>query len=85
MTIHNGKDIKISRLCVCKKRGLVSVMDMHYLIAEKSKNVKHFVERHELAMFEVNRMFDIMNKEGLKARFLNNWLMKGRRIYIGVK
>ena len=85
MTIYDGDNIKISRLCICKKRGLVSVMDMHYLIAEKNKNVKHFIERHELAMFEINRVLDIMNKEGLKARFLNNGLMKGRGIYIGVK
>lgn len=85
MTIYDGEDIKISRLCVCKKRGIVSIMDMHYLIAEKNKTVRHFVELHELAMFEVDNMFDIMKKHGLKAKFLKNGLMKNRGIYIGVK
>jgi len=85
MTIYDGKNIKISRLCVCKKRGILSVMDMHYLVAERNKQIKHFVERHELAMFEVNKMLEIMNKHQLKATFLKKGLMKDRGIYIGVK
>ncbi len=85
MTIHDGKDIKIARLCVCKKRGILSVMDMHYLIAEKNQTMKHFIERHELAMFDVDKVLSIMEKNSLKAQFLNNGLMKDRGLYIGVK
>ena len=61
MTTYDGEDIKISRLCVCKKRGILSVMDMHYLIAKQNKQVTHFVERHEIAMFEMNKILEIMN------------------------
>lgn len=43
-----AKNIKIARLCVCKKRGILSVMDMHYLLAEKNKEVINFTERHEI-------------------------------------
>lgn len=63
MTTYDGDDIKIARLCVSKKRGILSVMDMHYLIAEKDKTMKHFVERHELAMFEIDKMLNIMKKK----------------------
>lgn len=85
MTTYDGENIKIARLCVCKKRGILSVMDMHYLIAEKNKNMKQFVERHELAMFDVEKFLNIMKKNGLKANFLKNGLMKDRGLYIGVK
>lgn len=85
MTTYDGENIKIARLCVCKKRGVLSVMDMHYLIAEKDKNMKQFVERHELAMFDVDKFLKIMKKHGLKANFLKNGLMRDRGLYIGVK
>ena len=85
MTSYDGDDIKISRLCVAKKRGIISIMDMHYLIAEKNKNIKHFIEHHELGMFDIEKTISIMNASGLKAKFLKNGLMKGRGLYIGVK
>ncbi len=44
MTTYDGEEIKIARLCVSQKRGILSVMDMHYLIAEKNQKMKHFVE-----------------------------------------
>ncbi|OGT37556.1 MAG: hypothetical protein A3F11_02760 [Gammaproteobacteria bacterium RIFCSPHIGHO2_12_FULL_37_14] len=85
MTTYDGDDIKIARLSICKKRGILSVMDMHYLIAERDKKMTHFIERHELAMFDINKMLGVMKKNGLKAKFLKNGLMKERGIYIGVK
>lgn len=85
MATYDGDDVKIARLCVAKKRGIVSVLDMHYLIAERDKKTKHFVEHHELAMFEIDRVLDIMNKHGLRAHFLKNGLRKDRGLYIGIK
>lgn len=85
MTTYDGNDIKIARLCVSKKRGILSVMDMHYLISEKNQKVQHFVDRHELAMFDINRVLEIMKKNGIKANFLKNGLMTGRGLYIGIK
>lgn len=37
MTTFDGEDVKIARLRVSKIEGNISVMDMHYLIAEKNK------------------------------------------------
>ncbi len=85
MTTYDGEGIKIARLCVCQKRGILSVMDMYYLIAEKKQKMKHFVERHELAMFDVDRVLSIMKKQGLRAKFLKHGLMKDRGLYIGIK
>ena len=58
---------------------------MHYLVAEKNKNVKHFVDRHEVGLFEIGKTLRLMKEAGFKAKFLKSGLMKDRGIYIGIK
>jgi hypothetical protein len=65
--------------------GDVSVMDMHYLIAERGEKVKHFVDRHELGLFEIDKTLEIMRTVGFKAWYLPDGLMKNRGLYIGKK
>jgi ubiquinone/menaquinone biosynthesis C-methylase UbiE len=85
MSTYDGKDIKIARLNVSELRGNVSVMDMHYLIAEKDKGVKHFVDRHGLGLFETAETLRIMKAAGLQSRFLKHGLMRERGMFAGVK
>jgi hypothetical protein len=58
---------------------------MHYLIAERNKAVTHHVDRHELGLFGRRETLDHMQQAGLRARFLEQGLMRGRGLYIGVK
>jgi len=85
MTTYDGEDVKIARLNVSEIRGDVSVMDMHYLIAERDRGVKHYVDRHELGLFEVDETLRIMEEAGLESRFMAEGLMPGRGLYIGIK
>jgi ubiquinone/menaquinone biosynthesis C-methylase UbiE len=85
MSTYDGKDIKIARLNVSEIRGNLSVMDMHYLIAEKDKGVKCFVDRHELGLFEVDETLRIMKAVGLQSKFLKHGLAQGRGMFIGIK
>lgn len=85
MTTYDGKETKIARLGVSRKHGDVSVMDMHYLVAEKDKEVKYFADRHELAMFDINIFLKLMKEAGMESRFIKNGLMPKRGLYIGVK
>ena len=85
MTTYESKDLKIARLAVSKVKGNVSEMDMHYLIAERNKEVKHFVDRHTLGLFDIDKTLQFMKQAGLKAKFLKNGLMKDRGLFIGVK
>jgi len=85
MTTYDGEDLKIARLNVSEIDGDVSVMDMHYLIAERDKGVKHYVDRHELGLFEVDETLRIMEEAGLESRFMDEGLMPGRGLYIGIK
>jgi len=85
MTTYGDDHIKIARLDVSKARGNVSILGMHYLVAEKDRTVKHFVDRHELTMFGPQQILRFMRQAGLRAKFIRNGLMKGRGLYIGVK
>ena len=85
MTTYEGEAIKIARLNSSKIEGDLSIMEMHYLIAEKDKDVIHFVDTHELGLFDTNKTLDFMEKADLKAEFLKDGLMEGRGLFIGVK
>ena len=85
MTVYEDDDLKIARVNVSEIDGDVSVMDMHYLIAERGKKVKHFVDRHELGLFEVDKTLEIMKGVGFDALYLPDGLMENRGLYIGKK
>lgn len=85
MHTYSDDDIKIALLSVSKTRGSISVIDMNYLIAERNKSVNHFIEHHELAMFDIDKMLKIMDRCGLKSKFIKNGLMEKRGLCIGVK
>jgi hypothetical protein len=85
METYDGKDIKIARLSVSRARGNLSVIDMHYLIAERDEDVKYFLDRHELGLFEVVETLRIMKKAGLQSKFLKHGLVQKRGMFVGVK
>jgi ubiquinone/menaquinone biosynthesis C-methylase UbiE len=85
MNTYDGRHIKIARLCVSKIKGDFSVQDMHYLVAERGRDVTHFVDRHELGLFEIDETLAIMKEAGFQTKFLKNGLMKDRGLFIGVK
>ena len=85
MTTYDGEYIKIARLNVSRIKDGMSILDFHYLIAEKNKNVKHFVDRHKLGLFDFEKTLKIMKESGLSVVFLKNGLMKDRGLYIAVK
>ncbi len=85
MTTYDGDDVKIARLNTTRVIGDLSIMEMHYLIAEKNEDVKHFVDIHELGLFEHDKTLEIMARANFKSEFLKDGLMKDRGLFIGVK
>lgn len=85
LNTYSDGNIKIARECVSKIRGNISVMDMHYLIAEKDKPIKYFIDRHELGMFEQKKFLEFMKESGLQPKFLKDGFMRDKKIYIGIK
>ena len=85
ITTYDGKDAKIARVNVTKIRQATAVMNMHILIAERGKDAKYFVDRHELGLFGINNTLRIMKAAGLKSKYLKNGLMPGRELFVGIK
>jgi ubiquinone/menaquinone biosynthesis C-methylase UbiE len=83
--VMSNDDVRIARVSVSKARGMLSVMEMHYLVAERGKSVRHYVDRHELAMFEPQRFIRYMTAAGMQTRFLKHGLTRDRGLYVGVK
>ncbi len=84
MTTYDGKDMKIARIGVSGIKGNISILNMHYLIAEKNKGVKYYSDKHELGLFETGKTLKIMKECGLKSKFLKKGLMIDRGIYLGI-
>jgi ubiquinone/menaquinone biosynthesis C-methylase UbiE len=85
ITVYDGKDAKIARINVPKIRQAPAVLNMHILIAERGKDAKYFVDRHELGLFGINNTLRIMKDAGLKSKYLKNGLMPGRELFVGIK
>ncbi len=86
LTVYDGKDVKIARANISKKKGNISILDMHYLIAERDKDVKYFSDRHELGMFKVDKFLKIMKNSGFEVKFIKKGLGQNERgLYLGIK
>ncbi|NHJ33101.1 MAG: class I SAM-dependent methyltransferase [Asgard group archaeon] len=86
MTTYEGENTKIARVNVSElKEDIISYFEMHYLIAERNKPVIHFVDKHELAMFPIDLMKDIMKENGLEVKYLKKGLFDERGLLIGQK
>jgi ubiquinone/menaquinone biosynthesis C-methylase UbiE len=85
ITTYDGKDTKIARVNVTRIRQATAVLNMHILIAERGKDAKYFVDRHELGLFGINNTLRIMKAAGLKSKYLKNGLMPGRELFVGIK
>ena len=85
MTVYQDKDIKIARANVSMAKNGVSILEMHYLIAEKGKDMKHFVSVEELGMFEISKTLQIMKTAGLDAKFVKGRAWDRRGLLVGVK
>ena len=79
-----GDGVKISRHNVSRRRGDLAILDFHYLLSTKS-GVQHFNDLHELALFDTDGFLEILEEAGLRSRFYQNGLMKGRGLYVSVK
>ncbi len=86
-TVHavfiDEPELKIARINTSFVDGRVSFFDLHYLIGTPA-NTEHFVEHHELGLFEQTEMLEAFTAAGLDASYDENGLT-GRGLYIGRK
>jgi ubiquinone/menaquinone biosynthesis C-methylase UbiE len=82
---YEGENLKISRVNSSCIKNNISIIDFHYLIAENNKPVKYTYGRHELGLFDIKKTLEIMKSIGLKTIYIENKLVKGRGLFVGVK
>jgi ubiquinone/menaquinone biosynthesis C-methylase UbiE len=85
LDVYEDDDLKIARGCVSEVDGDVSILYMHYLVVERGKKIKHFVDRHEMGLFDIDRTLEIMRDVGFESWYLRDGLMKDRGLYVGKK
>lgn len=83
MSVLDHDDIKVARLRVPKIRGNICEMNIHLLIAEKDKGVKHAIDHQEVGLFDIRKTLDILQDFGIKAEFQDRILEHG--MFLGVK
>jgi len=93
-TVHaqfvDQPDLKIARMNISEvdgtprpKRGTVSVIDFHYLVATP-EGIEHFTECHELGLFSHDEYLGAFVGSGLEVVYDARGLM-GRGLYIGTR
>lgn len=84
-TVHglylDEPDLKIARINTSTVRGNISVVDLHYLVGTPA-GTGHFVEHHELGLFEREEIEEAFHAAGLDLWFDPGGLT-GRGLYLG--
>ena len=84
-TVHamliDEPELKIARVNTSFSRGRLSYFDLHYLIGTP-QGTEHFVERHELGLFDRDEMTTAFEAAGLEVCYDEEGLT-GRGLYIG--
>jgi ubiquinone/menaquinone biosynthesis C-methylase UbiE len=74
-------DLKIARVNTSFVDGRLSYFDLHYLIGTL-EGTEHFVERHELGLFETEEVLGVLTEAGLDVTYDAEGLT-GRGLFIG--
>jgi len=85
LQVGRAGEVKVARANTSERRGQLSVLRMHYLIAEPGRPVRYAVDVHSMGLFTHNETLRILRESGLRARFLRKGLMRGRGLFVAVK
>ncbi|HET6253440.1 MAG TPA: class I SAM-dependent methyltransferase [Puia sp.] len=84
MLTYDKNDIKVCRMNISESSGNMSIINFHYLVGTPDKGVRHFEERHELAMFSKDEMMKGFTEADFEVSY-NEQGPAGRGLYIGTK
>jgi ubiquinone/menaquinone biosynthesis C-methylase UbiE len=80
-----GPDLRIARMSYSTVRGRVSVLNMHFLIAQKGKGVRYALVTERAGLFDPATTLRLLRAAGLRPRFLKRGLSPGRGLFIATR
>lgn len=80
MLTYESDTIKLCRMNKSSSEGKLSILDFHYLYATPEDGVRHFEERHELALFTIDEMTRAFEIAGFTVSYDPDGLT-GRGLY----
>jgi ubiquinone/menaquinone biosynthesis C-methylase UbiE len=83
LRIFGTRAMPIARMNRAERHGNRSIMDMHHLVGTP-RGVRHWVEHHDLGMYEVRTYLAAFRAAGFRPRFMRRGLMKDRGLYVAV-
>ncbi len=83
MTLVEEPGLKLCRMNTSLADGRISYFDFHYLVGT-AEGTQHFIERHELGLFETEEMRAAIEAAGLTATYDPEGLT-GRGLWVGIK
>lgn len=84
MTTYAGDQVKIARVSFSKRKGALSLVDMHYLVGEADEGVEYFSESHTMGIFETETILEALKETGLEAEYFEEKFLD-RGVYLGKK
>lgn len=81
---YKSNDLKIARVGYSSIHREFSVLDEHYLIAEKDKGITYIRDKSELRLTERSEFLGLLREVGFKPFLLKSAIM-GRDRYVGIK
>ena len=81
---YKSEDLCLARVNVSRRQGNISIMDMHWLVAEKGKDVSAFVDTHRMLLTAYEDILEIMRDADLRSKKITSKTgMRG--LLVGVK
>jgi SAM-dependent methyltransferase len=83
---YDSPDLKLARMDFPKRRGAKSILDYHWMVAEKGKQVQHIADdHHELMEFSDEQYMESMRAASLAPRFLEPTPPAALGLYVATK
>jgi SAM-dependent methyltransferase len=82
---REGPDVTTVRMTRSERRGRRSVLEVHFLIAERGRGVRHFREIDVGLLLSREELLRLMREAGLRPHFVRRGLIPYRGLVVGVR
>lgn len=82
---YEDRDTRVARLTSAWRERDHSVVEYHFLIGERGRPVRHYVERVRNPLVETEEMLGSFRRAGFRSKVLLRGSYRNRGLYVGVR